>query len=84
MDHSESTGFSFVAAVLSLHFGSILQCVKSGFAGTHSDNILDVADKDLAVADVSGVNSLYSCIYYCLDRNLRIFGRRFISTSTPR
>lgn len=68
----------------------ILQCVESVFAGADLDDIANVVDEYLAVADVAGVKNLLDCGYKSVDRNLGDydvnldFGRRRVSIGAPR
>ncbi len=40
----------------------ILQCCEACFAGSYADNVLNVINEDLTVADMACVQNLLSCV----------------------
>ena len=48
----------------------VLQCVVPGFAGANFNRVLYIVNKNLAVANVAGVQHLFGNINNALNRNL--------------
>lgn len=55
---------------MGMYLFNVLQCVIAGFAGTYLYDVLDIVYEDLAVAYLTGVESLLCSFYHSFNRYL--------------
>src|SRR5690606_36125292 len=68
------------AKKLSISFfmgGILLKCVVAGFAGTDTNDLFQVGDENLAVADLAGTRSIFDGFDHALDQTV-VYGGLYL------